>query len=259
MKIFIILTLLNLSIACGSSVSENKHSGNSVEVSKSQNNSIYNKTVEKVEKQEIQKTEQTEDLPKFQKDEDYKKSVREKLLKSGWTPARSAEGDENCKGQKSLCDELPELEAGPSSPLGQAVSRWKKNDKVLLINTIENFLYDSYEYEKSKKTQTTQDIQGKYIYSSKHEYGEDQCIFELQPNNVASYIIEAEGRDGVDLKGKWEWNEATKSVVVYFSDSKKGVNETYVFNLQGKDLKMIKEPKMPEGVRGFTGKVYKKQ
>lgn len=255
----ILLLSLALSIACGSKTTEVNTSVITGGSGQSANNSVGNFNANNpVEKKETAKTDQTSDLPKFEKQENYKTSVREKLLKAGWSPAQSDEGKQNCTGQESLCKELPELEAGPSSPLGQAILRWKKGDKFLLLRTIDSFLFDGYEYEKNENTSTIPKVEGKYVYSYQHDSGADTFIWELKIGNVATYVSEREGGDGADLKGNWKLNSSDATITVSFPDAPDGA-ETYVFKLAGKNLKMISEPKMPQGVRGFSGTVFKKQ
>ncbi len=260
--IFTLIFGLSAFSACNSSVNttnrESNDAGSGQSAENLSANSKISNTAEKVEEVEPTKTEQTSELPKFEKQEDYRTSVRQKLLKAGWTPAASEEGKENCLGQESLCREIPELEAGPSSPFGQAIMRWQKGDKVLLVRTIDSFLYDSYEYEKPKKTQSIPNVEGKYVYKSKHEYGEDSFTWELKKGNVATYVSEREGGDGADLKGTWKLDEGENTVIVSFPAAPDGA-ETYVFKLDGRNLKMIKEPKLGEGTVGFTGTIFKRQ
>ena len=245
--------------ACGEAKTENKNVQNNViagggnTVSPNENKSV---NTEKTPAP-VKETKQTDELPTFEKEEDYK-IVRTKLLKAGWNPARSEDGKENCIAGGKTCEEFPELDAGPSSPLGQAILRWQKGDKILLIHTIDSFLFDSYEYEKPKKTQSKPNIEGKFVYKSKHEYGEDTFVWELKKGNVATYVSEREGGDGADLKGTWKLNEADKTITVNFPDAPDGA-ETYVFKLEGKNLKMIKEPNLPKGAVGFSGTIFKRQ
>lgn len=254
----VIITSL-LIIGCGNAQSENAKTQNNLSGYGNSNVNKSNFSNSAKTPDTVKVNQQSDGLPKFEKQEDYKTGVRQKLLKAGWIPAPSDEGKQNCLGQQSLCDELPELEAGPSSPLGQAVTRWKKADKILLVSTIDNFLFDGYKYEKPENIQSTPKIEGKYIYSSKHEYGEDNYIFELKAENIATYVAEVEGGDGIDWKGTWEWNRKDKTVVVSFANSGDEGKKTYIFKIEGNNLKMIKEPEMPKGVKGFTGNIYKKK
>lgn len=252
-KAFGIIFLIGNLFGCYSQKAE----GNNLENKQTEAIKQSNQNAKKVEISNSTKTP-SNNVPNFKKNEDYQKSVREKLLKAGWIPARSEEGKENCVARGKTCEDFPELEAGPSSPLGQAILRWQKGDKILLIHAIDSFLFDSYEFEKPKKAISNTNFEGKYIYSSKHEYGEDRYILELKPDNFATYISEVEGGDGFDLKGEWEIDEATNEIIVSFPNAQNGT-ETYVFKVIGKELKMIKEPKLPKGTVGFTGTIFKKQ
>lgn len=255
----ILFLMISLSMACGLKTTEVNNSAIEGGSGQSTNNSAINfKTNNAVEKKETSKNEQISDLPKFEKQENYKTSVREKLLKTGWTPAQSVAGKENCSGQESLCKELPELEAGPSSPLGQAILRWKKADKILLVRTIDSFLFDGYEFEKTEKSASIPNVEGTYVYSYQHDSGADTFIWELKKGNVATYVSEREGGDGADRKGTWKLNDSDSTITVSFPDAPDDA-ETYVFKIEGKNLKMTKEPKMPQGVRGFSGKVFKRK
>lgn len=98
------------------------------------------------------KTSLTDELPKFKKNENYN-LIRKKLIKAGWKPARSEEdGKENCVVGGGFCEKYPELESGPAAGMGNAIFRWKKGAKVLLIYTVDDPpLYVSSEFEKLSK------------------------------------------------------------------------------------------------------------
>ncbi len=89
-----------------------------------------------------------DEIPKLKKNENYNR-IREKLIKAGWKPARSEEGKENCVAGSGFCEKYPELESGPAAGMGNAIFRWKKGKKVLLIYTVDDPpLYVHSELEK---------------------------------------------------------------------------------------------------------------
>ena len=107
------------------------------------------------------KTPNGDEIPVFEKNENYA-AVREKLIKAGWKPSRSAEGEENCVAGGGFCEKYPELEAGPAAGEGQAIFRWAKAGRILLVSTRdEPPLLTGYELEKaSKKVEPEADDSG---------------------------------------------------------------------------------------------------
>lgn len=90
---------------------------------------------------------QTAELPKFKKGEEYK-SVREKLIKAGWTPFKSKEADKCLEGDER-CQDFPEMEACAGTGLGNCRYLWKKGSKTLAIFTISDSpIYDGQEFVK---------------------------------------------------------------------------------------------------------------
>jgi hypothetical protein len=216
---------------------------------------------------ETAQNKQSDALPEFKAEEDYTSSVRVKMLEAGWKPARSEDGDENCAGESKFCDDYPELEAGPAAGQGKAIFRWKRNDKVVNIFTVDGPpFFVRYEFENSSKQTKSPNLTGKYVYHSKHETGTDEFIYELKANNVAVYTSEQEGGDGQNKTGAWSFDESSKSITITFPPQKKndsGIDQdvpeqTFVFKSEGNTLKMIKEPKYDEGYVGFNGTIFKK-
>jgi hypothetical protein len=90
---------------------------------------------------------QTNALPKFKKNENYK-SVRAKMLKAGWKIAASADADK-CKKGDIRCQERPEMESCAGTGMANCAFRWKKKNKVVLIFTVgENTVYSGFRFEK---------------------------------------------------------------------------------------------------------------
>lgn len=195
--------------------------------------------------------------PVFKTGEDYKTSVRVKMLKDGWTPARTENAD-ICGSGDSTCDEFPEMENCAGTGVGNCKFLWKRGDKVLAIFTVDRpHVYSGQEIESAPRSSKGADPTGRYLHSSKHEYGVDTFLFELKPGGVASYEVEAEGGDGPNMKGTW--TAEGKVVKVTLRSPVSDQNEIYVFERQGEDLKMIDEPEHEKGYVGFVGLVFKKQ
>lgn len=94
----------------------------------------------------------TNGLPEFKKGEDYKSSVRGKMLKDGWKPAPTEDADK-CGSGDSKCDEFPELESCAGTGLGNCKFLWRKADKTVAIFTIgDPQVYDGQAFEKETKT-----------------------------------------------------------------------------------------------------------
>jgi hypothetical protein len=263
LTIFILAIGVSIVTGCGSTATETKNTVNKAVSAGGLGNSapIENKLTEVKKTPQTEANEKTDDLPTFEKGEAYKTGVRAKLLKAGWTPFRSKEdGKENCVTESEVCEEFPELEAGPSSGVGAAIFRWKQGDKVLLVNAAgSEFGFVKSEFEQPKKVLNSPNVAGKYAYKSKHEYGEDVTTYDLKSNNTVVYTSIQEGEPGPgDGKGTWKWNEVEKniSVELTFEDGKK---RSYVFELKDGNLKMTGEPKGDEGSVGFKGTIFKKQ
>jgi hypothetical protein len=91
-----------------------------------------------------------DETPKFKKGEGYK-SVREKLIKAGWTPFKSKEAQE-CVGDDERCKDFPEMEACAGTGLGNCRYLWKKGGKTLAIFTISDSpVYDGQDFVKSSQ------------------------------------------------------------------------------------------------------------
>lgn len=144
--------------SCSSSVSEK------VEPVKGSATTEENKSIavenKKTSPNEISATAQNKQingLPEFKKGEDYKSSVRVKMLKAGWTPARSEDG-ELCGSGDSTCDEYPEFESHAGNGQKNDKFRWQRADKFAVILTVGDtyrgkpYKYDGYEFEKASET-----------------------------------------------------------------------------------------------------------
>jgi hypothetical protein len=263
LTIFIFAIGVSIVTGCGSAATETRNAENkSVSAGGSSNAAPTENKLSEVKKTpQTEANKQTDDLPAFEKGEAYKTGVRAKLLKAGWTPSRSEEdGKENCVSENEVCKEFPELEAGPSSGIGAAIFRWKKGDKVLLINAAGTDLgFVKSEFEQPKKVQNSPNVAGKYSYKSKHEYGEDTITYDLKLNNTVIYTSIQEGDPGPgDGKGTWKWNDAEKNISVDLT-FENGEKRSYVFELKDGNLKMTGEPKGDEGSVGFKGTIFKKQ
>jgi hypothetical protein len=227
---------------------------------------VENKSAPTPKPPETLQNKQSDALPEFKKGEDYKSSVRVKMLKAGWKPAPTAEA-EKCGSGDSRCDEYPEMESCAGSGMGNCKFLWKRDEKVVAIFTIDSpYLFSDLEFEKPVKETKSPNLIGKYVYRSKHETGTDEFVYELKANNVAVYTSEQEGGDGQNKTGAWSFDEASKSVTITFPPQKKndsGIDrdvpeQTFVFKAEGNTLKMMKEPKYDEGYIGFNGTVFKK-
>lgn len=161
-------------------------------------------------------------MPSLKSGDDYKKIVREKMLKAGWKPARS-ENAAVCGSVESICDEFPEYEMCREN--GDCEFRWQKNDKTVLISTVgEPFKYGSYAFIKEDKPQYSSDgLIGKYVCKQKGEFFIEVFTYELKPNNKAFFIQSDEARSGkksesyIADEGTWSWNAAEKTVTATFT------------------------------------------
>ena len=199
-----------------------------------------------------------DDAPKFEKGENYK-SVREKLLKAGWQPFKSADA-QPCSGDDPRCKNYPEMESCAGTGLGNCRYLWKREAKTLVIFTIgEDPVYDGQEFEKPKAPAKSTGAAGTYVYSYKHDSGADTFVYELKANGVATYKSEREGGDGEDLTGTWDESEG---VVTIAFKNEAGKNDFIDFALENGNLRQLTDPRtkgQDRGVRGFVGTVFKKQ
>lgn len=152
-SLILILISLFLTAACSStntSLGGGGQSQNSANVANTETNtanSAKNKVVENKTKPEVSPTKQADEIPKFKEGEAYK-SVREKLIKAGWTPFKSKEADKCLEGDER-CQDFPEMQSCVGTGLGNCRYLWKKNNKTLAIFTISDSpIYDGQEFVK---------------------------------------------------------------------------------------------------------------
>ncbi|MCU0237861.1 MAG: hypothetical protein MUC29_00335 [Pyrinomonadaceae bacterium] len=113
-----------------------------------ENKTTENNAIENKPKAENVVNKQVDEFPKFKKGEEYK-SVRQKLIKAGWTPFKSKEAQE-CVGDDDRCKDFPEMEACAGTGLGNCRYLFKKNNKTLAIFTIGDIpVYNDQEFVKS--------------------------------------------------------------------------------------------------------------
>jgi len=92
-------------------------------------------------------TNQTDGLPVFKTGEDYKSSVRVKMLKAGWKPARTENADK-CMDGNTRCEDFPEMENCAGSGQGNCKFRWQRDKKIVAIFTVDDPpFYKSSEFE----------------------------------------------------------------------------------------------------------------
>jgi hypothetical protein len=72
--------------------------------------------------------------PSFAKREQYS-AVRERLLKSGWRPASTADADQCIKGD-GRCEGRPEMQACAGTGEANCNFRWRKANMVIDVSTI---------------------------------------------------------------------------------------------------------------------------
>lgn len=72
--------------------------------------------------------------PKFKKGESYK-SVREKMIKAGWSPFRSSDAD-TCGEGDNRCAGRPEMYSCAGTGMANCAFVWKKGSKYLTILTV---------------------------------------------------------------------------------------------------------------------------
>lgn len=152
MQKLLLIILIAVGIAACSSNSNVAGGGNQSQNSAAENkaNSAENKTPENKPTPETVKSPPTDEMPKFKKGEAYK-SVREKLIKAGWTPFKSKDADKCYEGDER-CEGFPEMEACAGTGLGNCRYLWKKGGKTLAIFTISDSpIYDGQEFVKSSQ------------------------------------------------------------------------------------------------------------
>ncbi|HRH43348.1 MAG TPA: hypothetical protein PKY82_17070 [Pyrinomonadaceae bacterium] len=153
MKYFLHFTLLLIiAITIGCSSNSNIASGGQSQNSATGNKAISaeNKTAENKPTPETIKSPPIDEMPKFKKGETYK-SVREKLIKAGWTPFKSKDADKCLEGDER-CQGFPEMEACAGTGLGNCRYLWKKGGKTLAIFTISDSpIYDGQEFIKASQ------------------------------------------------------------------------------------------------------------
>ncbi len=248
--------------ACGSSTSSNASegkAGNLAEVTAGQGNTNAN-----LVNTEVANTTSTNIFASFKQDEDYEAIVRPQIVKDGWQPARTKDGDDNCASGIPICKEFPELEAGPSSPRGDAIFRWKKGDKVVNVFTYDNQLFNRYEFETAASAKDPV-ISGTYTYRYTEDYGGD-ISFSFGEKGQASFEW---NQEDVTWKGSgtWKWDAAKKQITATVSvepdveteevagKEMQNRQETYVFEMSGKDLRLVVSP---NEMSPYKGKTFRK-
>lgn len=196
-------------------------------------------------------------LPKIAKNEFYK-TTRENLLKAGWKPARSKDGDDNCVAGGSYCKEFPELESGPSSGAANAIFRWERNGKIAKIFTIgEDFAFVNAEVADKASADAMKPLSGSYTYKYTEDYG-GRIVFTFDGKGGAKYTWDQEDVSWTG-KGTAKWSDSDQgyivSIVVHPEDDQEGDgrSETYVFKSSGKDLTLAETP---EGMSPYNGKKF---
>lgn len=257
----------NLLNACSSSTTVGGESGGGkAAVNVNQNNTVNtpeNKPAENknAAKQEAEK--QTADgLPEFKKNEDYG-SVREKMLRAGWTPHRSkdadkcGEGDERCEGR-------PEMQSCAGTGMANCKFLWKKGEKMLAIFTVgETAVYSGHEFENEVSTDNSKQnaVLGQYIHRQKIDEGRNtlELIFEIAEGGRAIYRNVQDNAETQKRSGTWTWNEAKKQLTVTFPPVPNGfqgqeVKLTFVFEQSGNNLKLVTDLPYKQG----ASEIYEK-
>lgn len=73
-------------------------------------------------------------MPHLKKNESYV-SVRQKMLKAGWTPYHAKDALE-CAPTDDRCAGRPEMEACSDVGEGQCAWLWQKNETIVVVDTI---------------------------------------------------------------------------------------------------------------------------
>lgn len=151
-SLILFLISLSLTVACSSTSNslgggQSQNSANAANTETNTVNSAENKLVENKSTPTVNVNKQTDEMPKFKKGDAYK-SVREKLIKAGWTPFKSKEADKCLEGDER-CQDFPEMEACAGTGLGNCRYLWKKGSKTLAIFTVgDSPVYDGQEFVK---------------------------------------------------------------------------------------------------------------
>jgi len=267
-------SILTLALICGSTMtactsaksggsnsSENVSTGtaqNEAATESNQSSSIKTTTATPAKQADI--------FAAFKSGQDYKTAVRPKIVKDGWQPARSADGEENCQSGMEICKEYPELDGGPAARMGNIVFRWKKGDKVLLVHTVDDPpVYESYEFEKQAKPSNPSDFTGKYSLAVVGISGEH--TLELKNDKTATLKILEEDGESTGT-GSWSWDEAKRLLTVTLSvkyeiagsdvTEKKPATSKAIFQFmrEGKNLKIVNQTLAPDV--SYSGNVFKK-
>lgn len=151
------------------------------------------------------------DLP-FEKGEGYNK-VRHILKAVGWKAARSQEGDENCASGTKMCDLYPKLESGPAAGEGQAIFRWKRNDRILIYTAGDPPTFLQYEYKNPAKNSKTANLIGSYVYHGKQGETFYEFVLTLKDKNIVLYKSDYTS-GAVKNSGIWSFDEKKNPVTV---------------------------------------------
>jgi|GEM_PF-6068347 len=190
----------------------------------------------------------TSAMPSFKKGDDYKKTVRPALIKDGWKPQRTSEGDENCEGAGDLCKEMPELEAGPASGMGNMDMRWVKGKSVIHIFTVgEEPVFDAIEAEKAAKDAPGSDkITGNYSYADTET--KSAISFSFYDGGKVEYELWLNDQKH-EGNGTWKWSKPDGGFIIIVptwnpngaTPESKGM-DTYVVKRADKGIKIIQAP-----------------
>jgi len=256
-----IIICVGITQACSASKSENEIVNQKVSTGAGQINSDAN--AEATPKAESSK--QTDVASTFKKGDDYKKIVREKLLKNGWKAARAEDADV-CGSSDSTCDEFPEMNHCAGTGMGNCEFRWQKDGKILLIFTVNDpHVFDSYEFEKTSAANKSNDVSGKYSYRYAEDYG-GEISFNFKPDKKLDYDW---AQEDVTWKGdgNWTWDEAKQTLTATVftepdvetaaeSENTPPRKEVFVFRKSGNDLKLITPP---PAMNFYKGKTFQKK
>ena len=196
-------------------------------------------------------------LPKIAKGDKYS-SVRESMIKAGWKPARSSDGDDNCVAGGRYCKEFPELEAGPSSGAAHAIFRWERSGKIAQIYTIgEDFSFVNVEISDKPKPDPGKPLTGSFTYKYTEDYG-GRISFTFDGKGGADYTWEQEDVTW-NGKGTYEWRSREQAYVVVVNVAPEGEPkgetraDTFVLVHEGKNLKLIQAP---VGMDPYQNKIF---